>query len=200
MSTESVTTGVATVPSGVGGAEGVEKSHWFVAIVKHNTEKSTGDKLTKSGYSCYVPVQEEVRIWKNGKRARVERVVIPTVIFVNCTDEERKRLVILPYITRFMTNKAGTSTSGGHKPLATIPDQQIEKLQFMLGNSDTPVTFSETPYKKGDLVRVIRGKLLGLIGEVQKIDDKKSEIIVSLDFLGNARLAIETINVEPIPQ
>lgn len=97
-----------------------------------------------------------------------------------------------------MTNKAGIVTQAGHKPIASIPDEQIDRLQFMLGNSDTPVSFSAIPYKRGDIVRVIRGKLLGLVGEVQKIDDKHSELTVCLDFLGYASLAIETINVEPI--
>lgn len=198
MSAEIIITSVPTVPSGVGSAVGVEKGRWFVAIVKHNTEKASGEKLAKLGYESYVPIQEEMRVWKNGRKAKVERVVIPSVVFVLCTEEVRKEVVNLPFISRFMTNKAGNLTQLGHRPLATIPDSQIEKLRFMLGHSEVPVVFSPAPYKKGDLVRVIRGGLLGLVGEVQRIDDRHSEIIVSLDFLGNARLAIETINVEPI--
>lgn len=198
MSADIVSDRVTTVPSGVGGAVGVEKGHWFVAIVKHNTEKASGIKLTNSGYQCYVPTQEETRVWKNGRRTIVDRVVIPSVVFVRCTENIRKEIVNLPFISRFMTNRAGSATKTGHKPLATIPDEQIRKLQFMLGNSDVPVSFSTAPYKKGDFVRVIRGRLLGLVGEVQKIDDKHSELTVGLDFLGNARLAIETINVEPV--
>ncbi len=68
----------------------------------------------------------------------------------------------------------------------------------MVGNSDTPIVFFSMPYKKGDWVRVIRGKLAGLEGEVKTIDDKHSEVIVNLDFLGNARLTIETTDIEPI--
>lgn len=198
MSADIVSDSVATVLPGVGGAVGVEKIHWFVAIVKHNTEKAAAEKLGKAGYSCYVPVQEEMRVWKNGRHATVERVVIPAIIFVNCSEEVRKEIVRLPFISRFMTDKAGTPTATGHKPFAIIPDMQIDRLKFMLGNSDTPVTFSSAPYRRGDMVRVIRGRLLGLVGEIQHIDDRHSELTVRLDCLGNARLAIETINVEPV--
>lgn len=198
MSTDDENNRVMTALPSVGNAVGVSKTKWFVAIVKNNTEKSVFEKLTKLGYECYVPLQEELRIWKNGRSAMVERVVIPTMVFINCTEFARKEIVRFPYILRFMSNRAGKSLIGGGKPLATIPDTQIKKLMFMVGNSDTPITFSSKAYKKGDLIRVIRGRLAGLEGEVKTIDDKNSEVIVSLDFLGNAKLTIETINIEPI--
>lgn len=177
---------------------GMPMSYWFVAIVKNNTEKSVLGKLKSAGYKCYVPLQEELRVWKNGKKSLIERVVIPTMVFIHCTEAERKTIVALPYILRFMTNRASSSAASGYKPLATIPDAQINKLMFMVGNSDTPVTFSSTIYRKGDLVRVIRGRLAGLEGEVKTVDDKRSEIIVNLDCLGNASLTIDTIDVERI--
>lgn len=198
MSAANYYNNVMTEPSGVGSAVGVAKSNWYIAIVKNNTEKSVFEKLAKLGYECYVPVQKELRVWKNGRRSYVERVVIPTMVFINCSESFRKEIVRYPYILRFMTNRAGTSLNVGNKPLAVIPDAQIKKLMFMVGNTDTPVVFSSMSYKKGDWVKIIRGKLVGLEGEVKTIDDKHSEVIVSLDFLGNARLTIETMDIEPI--
>lgn len=189
---------VMTVPFGVGSAVGVSKSHWYVAIVKNNTEKSSSEKLVKLGHECYVPLQEEFRVWKNGRKTKVNRVVIPTIIFINCKESERKEIVKYPFILRFMTNRAASPTNSGGKPLAIIPDSQIQKLMFMVGNSDTPVIFSYVPYKKGDWVRVVRGRLAGLEGEVTAINASQSEVVVSLDCLGNARLTIETIDIESI--
>ena len=198
MNADPITTGVTTEPTGVGGAVGVSGAKWFVAIVKHNTEKAVGEKLTKMGYETYVPIQTEYKVWRNGRKAKVDRVVIPSVVFIRCTERERRVVVTLPFVNRFMTNKAGTTAADGNKPLAIIPDRQIAKLRFILCNSDTPVEFSSRIYRKGDIVRVIRGNLRGLEGEVHSIDDKNSELIISLDCLGNARLVIETINVEPV--
>ena len=188
---------IATVPNGVGDAVGMAKKQWFVAIVKNNTEKSAAEKLEKLGFNLYLPTQKETRIWKNGKRAMIERVVIPSIIFVNCTEEERKGIVNLHFINRFMTDKAGSQINNA-KPLAIIPDSQIKALQFMLGNSDTPVTITSRPFMKGDKIRVIRGKLKGLEGEVMDLNKDKTELVIRIDYFGCAKLTIDTINVEVI--
>ena len=85
-----------------------------------------------------------------------------------------------------------------NKPLAIIPDSQIRTLQFMVGNSDTPVTFTPCIYRQGDKIRVIRGNLKGLEGEVQVVDDRHSELSVVIGLLGSAKLTIDTVDVELI--
>lgn len=197
-SAENTSASVLTVPSGVGSAVGLDKSHWYVAFVKNNTEKSSSEKLAKAGYENYVPIQTECKIWKNGRKAVVDRVVIPAIVFIHCTDKERKNIVALPYIFKFMVNRAGTPYHTSSKPLAIIPDSQIEKLRFMVGNSDTPVTFEAQNFRKGERVRVIRGSLIGLEGEVSYVNGDQSELSVSIDFLGCAKLTIKSIDLERI--
>ena len=196
MNADPIPTGVTTEPTGVGGAVGVSGAKWFVAIVKHNTEKAVGEKLTKMGYETYVPIQTEYKVWRNGRKAKVDRVVIPSVVFIRCTERERRVVVTSPFVNRFMTNKAGSVEGFTHKPLAIIPDQQIATLKFMLGYSETPVTIVPTVYKHGDKVRVIRGGLRGLEGEVLNFNGDKTELIVSIGILGCAKLMIETINLQ----
>jgi transcription antitermination factor NusG len=198
MSARNETNSVVTVPSGVGSAVGVAKSNWFVAVVKNNTEKAVLERMLKLGYECYVPIQKEIRIWRNGKRAIVDRVVIPSLVFIHCTEAVRRDVVSLPFIIRFLTNRAGSSPEGLNKPLAIIPDSQIRTLQFMVGNSDTPVTFTPCIYRQGDKIRVIRGNLKGLEGEVQVVDDRHSELSVVIGLLGSAKLTIDTVDVELI--
>ncbi len=198
MSARNETNSVVTVPSGVGSAVGVAKSNWFVAVVKNNTEKAVLERMLKLGYECYVPIQKEIRIWRNGKRAIVDRVVIPSLVFIHCTEAVRREVVSLPFIIRFLTNRAGSSPEGLNKPLAIIPDSQIRTLQFMVGNSDTPVTFTPCIYRQGDKIRVIRGNLKGLEGEVQVVDDRHSELSVVIGLLGSAKLTIDTVDVELI--
>lgn len=198
MSARNETNSVVTVPSGVGSAVGVAKSNWFVAVVKNNTEKAVMERMLKLGYECYVPIQKEIRIWRNGKRAIVDRVVIPSLVFIHCTEAVRRDVVSLPFIIRFLTNRAGSSPEGLNKPLAIIPDGQIRTLQFMVGNSDTPVTFTPCIYRQGDKIRVIRGNLKGLEGEVQVVDDRHSELSVVIGLLGSAKLTIDTVDVELI--
>lgn len=189
---------VSTAAYVVDDAVGVAKSYWFVAIVNHNAEKKAAEKLGKLKIEHYLPSQPEIRVWKNGRKTKVDRVVIPSTIFVYCTEQQRREIVGLPFINRFMTNKAGTINGCSHKPIAIIPDKQIEILKFMLGNSETPVTITSADFKSGDKVRVRRGNLLGLTGEVLDMSKNQSELIVRLDMLGCARLTIDTINIERI--
>lgn len=184
---------------GVDDAVGVPEAKWFVAIVNNRSEKADAEKLTKIGIENYVPTQTTFKVWKNGKKAKVEKVVISSIIFIHCTEEERKEIVKLPYIFRFMTNKAGTASANfGNKPLAVISDEEIKRLQFMLGQSDIPVTITDRTYRKGDKVRVIRGSLAGLEGDVLSVETDKSEVLVALEYFGCAKLQIDTVNLEII--
>lgn len=190
--------GVSTAAYVVDDAVGVARGYWFVAIVNHNAEKSVAEKLGKMGISHYLPIQTEYRVWKNGRKSKVNRVVIPSTIFVYCTEQQRKEIVRFPFINRFMTNKAGTINGIYNKPIATIPKKQIELLKFMLEQSDISVEIMNKPTKAGERVRVIRGRLTGLEGEILDINKDMSVLIVALDLFGCAKLEIDTINVERI--
>ena len=193
---------VSTGPQGVDGAVGVAggEGPWFVAIVRSNAEKAAATKLAALGHEAYVALQKEYRVWANGRRAVVDRVVIPGVVFVRCSEAVRREIVALPFISRFMTDKAGAPTPGGYRPMAVVPDREIRRLQFMVGNSDTPVTFSAERLRPGTPVRVIRGKLAGLEGDVRRLDDRRCELTISLAVLGNATLTLPLPDVEPLPQ
>ncbi len=211
------------VPQGNGCAGGVPDSRWFVAIMrKHNTEKAAAQRLAEAGYESYVATQKELKIYPSGKRAMIDRVVIPSVVFLHCTESERLQAIKMPFISHFLTDKAGTAGPLGRKPLATVPPLQIERLRFMLGNSDTPVTFTPT-FTPGQRVRVIRGRLRGLEGTIlslppggspstessaspsnqstptnsQAKDSRTYTLQVEVSLFGCASLAISPLDVEP---
>lgn len=188
---------MATGALRVGDVVDMSDRKWYVAIVNNNTEKSVQSRLSKMNYESYVASQTVTRIWKNGRKAKVDKVLLPSIVFVKCTEKERREVVALPYINRFMTNKAGASVNGGATPLAVIEQSQIDTLRFMLHQSDIPVTFIDSPYKVNDKIVVIRGSLKGLEGEVLRTFDGKSELIVRIDILGSARISINSIDVEP---
>jgi len=190
---------VLAVPSGVGSAVGVSDAKWFVArMTRNNVEKATAERLAKQGYETYVATQEVLRVWRNGRRKKVEQVVIPTMVFIHCTESERLVVAHDPGISRFLTDRASRSSSTGAKRIVTIPDEQIKRLKFMLGKSDEPVEFTPEVYHTGDKVRVIRGNLLGLEGKVAEATDGKSTLILNIDLLGSAKLQISTYDLERI--
>jgi transcription antitermination factor NusG len=179
-------------------AVGVQKKHWFIAIVNNNSERKYGENLQKLGYETYVPIQSEERRSPSGRKRIVERVVLSALVFVYVTELERKEMVKLPYINKFMTNRAGMVNDYNRHPLAIVPNEQINRLKFMLYHSEDPVTIESTPPKLGDRVTVIRGKLKGLVGNVIQSDEGQAYIVVLLDIIGCAKVKINIIDTEVI--
>lgn len=132
---------LATVNVNTDDAVGMSNRLWYVAVVNNRSEKRVAEKLTKMGVENYLPSQQEIHIWKSGKKVKIDKILIPAKIFVHCTERERKELVTLPFIKRFMTNIARTSTLS-NKPLAVVTDDEMFKLKFMLGAADSEVSFS----------------------------------------------------------
>ena len=188
---------LAAVPPGVDDAVGVSEAKWFVAIVNSRHEKSVADKLKEINVESFVATQKEMRIWNNGRRRMIDRVVIPSVVFIRCSEKERRNIVTLPFIFRFMVNRSAGSGEL-NKPVAVISDEEIGKLKFMLGQSDYPVEFVPTIFKVNDNVRVIRGKLRGLEGEIRRNSDGSHALAISLSLLGGATVHIDPQDVVKI--
>ena len=197
---------LATANNDAGDAVGVSQPfRWYVAIVSNNTEKVCAEKIAALGYDTYVPTQKELRRWKNGRRKIIDRIVIPAAVFVRCTEADRRPHVVnLPFVKRFMVNRAAATNQYGWHPVAIVPDREIEKLRFILYNSDAAITIEPLPLRLGDKVRVVRGKLLGLEGNIVRCESHDSadavnlDIVVQLDILGCARMNISPTDLEKI--
>ena len=197
---------LATANNDAGDAVGVSQPfRWYVAIVSNNTEKVCAEKIAALGYDTYVPTQKELRRWKNGRRKIIDRIVIPAAVFVRCTEADRRHHVVnLPFVKRFMVNRAAATNQYGWHPVAIVSDREIEKLRFILYNSDAAITIEPLPLRLGDKVRVVRGKLLGLEGNIVRCESHDSadaanlDIVVQLDILGCARMNISPTDLEKI--
>lgn len=196
MNDKPLTDNVLPASIDVDNAVGLPQSQWFVAIVKNRSEKKIASQLVALGIETYVPVQSSFRTWRNGKRAMIDRVVIPSMVFVHCTEAQRRHEVVaLPFIYRFLTDRASASANGSLRRMAVISQKEIDTLKFMLGQSDIPVEISDFHFNQGDKVKVTRGSLKGLEGEVVEIKDTKSLLVVRLDYLGCAALTIDSVNL-----
>lgn len=156
---------------------------WVAALVQMCTEKKVGDRLTKLGIENYVPTQTEIHQWSDRKK-KVERVVIPMIIFVHVPQSDIKQLAFHPFILKLLT-------APGQRTPAIIPDAQIKNLRFMLGQAEAQVEMRERILRTGDHVRIVRGPLQGLEGELCKVEDGKSMVAVRVDGLGYACINID---------
>lgn len=166
-----------------------EIKSWLVVCVQSNREKKTYERLKALGYDSFLPLQEETHRWSDRSK-KVQRVVIPMVVFVRISPSERIPVLRLPSVSRFMVLR-GESTP------AIIPDAQMERFRFMLDYSPEAVEICSTPLAAGDAVKVIKGPLAGLEGELVMIGGK-SKVAVRLDMLGCAHVDMPIGYVERI--
>lgn len=188
---------VTTAQQCADGAVGVSRDNWYVAVVNSRHEKSVAEKLQKMGIDSYVATQNEIHLWSNGRRKMVDRVVIPSTVFVRCSEKMRRQIVSFPFILRFVVNRS-VDSSNLNKPVAVIPNEQIERLRFMLGQDEVPVNFVPTMFKTKDSVVVIRGHFKGLRGEIMENSDGTHNLLVSISMLGGATVTIDPKDVELI--
>ena len=155
---------------------------WVAALVQMCTEKKVGDRLTKLGIENYVPTQTEIHQWSDRKK-KIERVVIPMVVFVRADEATERILRMQSFIRKILTYPGQTAA-------AVIPDDQIERLKFMLKQADAPVELMPENLRVGDTVRIVRGALKGLEGELCKSVPEKSMVAIRVDGLGYACVSV----------
>lgn len=184
-----------------------EEKHWYVAIVNNKSEKVCLERLqqrlknqpdSENTYDVYVPIQQEMRVGRDGKRKKMERIVFPALVFIRCTERvRRKEIVYLPYIKRFMVNIAGERQES-RRPVAVIPDYQMHSLIRMVNDAETAVSIESRPLHLGERVRVNGGKLLGLEGNVWEESDGSTSLVIMIDILGCAKVSIARDLLDPI--
>lgn len=165
------------------------KKRWLAAYVKMHHEKRVRDRLTAMGIENFLPVQEEVRQWSDRKK-KVERVLIPMMIFVYVDTDEQRAVITHPSVLRYLTLR------GEHTP-TSIPTKQMEHFRFMLDHSESAICFSAGDLQPGERVRVIKGSLAGLEGELITIEGK-SKIAIRILQLGCAEVEVNASMVEKI--
>ena len=162
---------------------------WLAAYVRMHHEKKVRDRLGEKGITTSLPVQTVVRQWSDRKK-KVDRVLIPMMIFVQVDRTEQLEVLQLPAVIRYMVLR------GEHVP-AVIPDAQMKAFRFMVDFSETPVNFDGCDLQPGEKVQVIRGPLKGLTGELVTVDGKSS-IVIRIDRLGCAAVEMNASMVERI--
>lgn len=181
-------------------AAGEDPRRWYIAIVMHNTEKACcrrleecfqSDGVPTLDFETYVPSQKELRVWRNGRRKKIDRILIPTYVFIRCTETVRKAIKReADFIRHFMKDRAGQPDEFGIRPFAFIPEGQMLSLQRMVGDSETPVTIDPRRLHVGAKVRVKGGRLTGLEGNVLREPGGRTSIVLCIDFLGCAKTEV----------
>ena len=112
------------------------------------------------------------------------------MVFVHVNPKERKEVLGFSTVSRYMVMRGESSP-------AVIPDEQMARFRFMLDYSEEAICMNSSPLARGEKVRVVKGPLTGLVGELVNVDGK-SKIAVRLNMLGCACVNMPIGYVEAI--
>ena len=163
---------------------------WIAALVQIRSEKAVASRLSKLQIETYVPSQWEIHQWSDRKK-KVERIVIPMIIFIHTDEMTERRIRTYTYINKILSYP-------GQYAAAVIPDAQIEQLKYMLRHADSPVELQPHVLQLGQQVRIARGPLKDLEGELCYLKEDKPMVAVRIECLGYACVNIEKSDIEVI--
>jgi len=152
-----------------------DEFHWYAVYTAPRAEKKVSERFEVDGIEHYLPLQKVMRRWSD----RIKEVIVPVVngyIFVHIPTSDFKKIVNTYGAIAFV-REAGV-------PVA-IPDNQMERLKFMVDFSEEPVEFSPEQFEPGETVNICRGPLQGLMGELVHVKGKH-KVVIRLDRFGCA--------------
>ena len=164
--------------------------YWIAALVQMCREIKVGEKLSKLNIENFVPTQNEVHQWSDRKK-KIQKVLIPMVVFVKVDELEEKQLKTYPFINKVLSYP-------GERRAAAIPEEQIERLKYMLNHAETNVVLNNLQLKVGEKIRIVRGSLKGLEGDLHVIDSNRMMVAIRIECLGYACVNISSNDVERI--
>ena len=152
-----------------------ERISWFVVITRWGQWKKISERLTALRVRHFIPLTYN------------------TLVFFQTDKDRALNLVNSGEVKgRFLVDHA-THT------LLEVPDKQMEDfIQVLTEYPDTPVG-ADFPIRKGTRVKVIRGPLKGIEGEVEETP-KGVQLIVGIQSLICARITISRTDVVPVQQ
>ena len=181
-----------TSGSSTDGGGAVGEPSWSVLWVKPRTEKSVRDNLIREGFEAFVATRFEIHTWRRGERRKVEKVLIPSIVFVRMEKQDRPLVERQPKVSSLMRDpaKRGARSKGGEE-YASITNDEMLFFQQMLSQEDTQVNFTTSEFSIGEFVRIKDFNEDHNIARVVRIiGDKKNYVGLRVSFLGCAYMEI----------
>ena len=163
-------------------------SAWHILWVKPRTEKSVRDNLLREGFEAFVASRFEIHTWRRGERRKIEKVLIPSIVFVRMEKKDRIFVEHLMNVSSLMRDpaKKGARSKGGEE-YASISNDEMLLFQQMLSQEDTEVNFATSEFSIGEYVRIKDFDEAHSKAQIVRIfGDNKTYVGLRVSFLGCA--------------
>lgn len=169
---------------------------WYIGECKPTKERAIRKSLEKR-YEVYVASMKETKVYASRNRREVERIVIPGKIFIRTTEDNLWNILLEnSSIYRFMINRAASNREKGKRVFAYIRDTEMQQLRYVLDNAPNPVMITTQELSLGQKIEIMRGPLIGLKGELARIENT-SYIVLKME-MGERNYVLIEISVQDI--
>lgn len=168
-----------------------EKEAWYVLFVKATQEEKVKKLLEKEvgeEYKFIVPTRE-LRERKDGQWHFVKRKLFPGYVFI-------KGIMNLEVYYKLKKINGIIKLLSSDGEALRVDESELRVLKILIDNDDNNIGISSL-YKENDGVKIVAGPLMGLEGQIVKVDYRKGRAKVSLRFMNEERvveLGIEVVD------
>ena len=176
-----------------------DNARWYVvyvhsgcekAVVKRLEEKIKKQKMEDFFVEILIPTQETTEV-KQGKKVKVEKKFFPGYVLIRMVmnDDTWHMVRDIPLVSGFLGSRT--------KP-SPVSEKDAENLIHRLENAEDNF-MSDVRYEVGEQVKVCDGPFASFNGIIEKIDDEKQRVKVSVSIFGRpTQVDLEFNQVEKI--
>ena len=143
---------------------------WYAARTRCGQELKVRDRLAREGVEHFIPT-----VPSSGPRK--ERAVVNSLVFVRATKQEALDLANTGAVPVKYIVDCATST------LLVVPDKQMEDFRRVLDLGLDNGGLMDRPLALGDRVKVVKGPLKGVEGNVAEFKGKYYIVVSLLDSI-----------------
>lgn len=133
--------------------DGKDERKWYVITTRPRAEKKVGSQLEQLGIRSFVPLQKQLRQWKDRKKW-VELPLFGSYVFVCIEPQHRNDVFQVPAVLKFISMEGMP---------AVFSPEEIQRVRDICA-SGFSVTIRYDHLDIGDEVEVMEGVLQGLRG------------------------------------
>lgn len=163
--------------------------HWYALYVKSRSEKKVLAQLEEQGVEAFLPLVTRIKQWSDRKK-KVDEPLFRSYVFVHSTEKQHYPILNVYGVVRFVSFE--------HKAVV-VPDNQIVAIKRYIDNfEEEENNLKNSELKEGQMVRINAGPMMGLVGRLKSVKNKK-HLIVYIEAVGQyISVNIPRTKVEPI--
>lgn len=168
----------------------VSRKLWYAVYVRSRAEKKIYDALLNAGFEAFLPLVTQRRQWSD-RIKKVEEPLFRSYVFVRIVSTDFFRVMRIDGVVCIVSFE--------NIP-AVIPDNQIQAIKKYVEGCSEVDTMHVADLNKGQMVRIVAGRLAGLTGRLMSFKNKR-RLIVYIDVVGQyIPVDVARCKVEPISE